>query len=63
MTKSEVEETLEKAERDRERKKLQEPQKHGFFMDEETLRETYSADKMERSQIDRAEMLLRLKQL
>ena len=63
MTKSEVEEMLEKTERDRERKKLQEPQKHGFFMDEETLRETYSADKMERSQIDRAGMLLRLKQM
>ena len=63
MKQSEVGEMLENAERERERKKLQEPQKHGFFIDEEPLRETYSADKMERSQIDRAEMLLRLKQL
>ena len=63
MKQSEVGEMLENAERERGRKKLQEPQKHGFLLDEETLRETYSADKMERSQIDRAEMLLRLKKL
>ena len=57
------EEMLENAERERERQKLQEPQKHGFFMDEETLRKTYPDDKMERSHLDRAAMFLRLKKL
>ena len=63
MKQSEVGEMMENAERDRERKKLQEPQKHGFFMDEETLRKTYPGDKMERSHLDRNEMLLRLTKL
>ena len=36
MKQSEVGEMLENAERERERKKLQEPQKHDFYMDEET---------------------------
>ena len=54
---------MEKTERDRERKKLLEPQKHDFYMDEKTPRETYPNDEMKRSKIDRAEMLLRLKQM
>ena len=63
MKQSEVGEMMENAERDRERKKLQELPKHGFFMDEETLRKTYPGDKMERSHLDRHAMLLRLTKL